>query len=639
MAHSVAIDSEATDLDSTASLPECEETLAPSAVPSDAAPEAAASDPQHLLEAAQQREQDARRALNLLISILDELPVGLTVQSDDGKTLFTNGTAAEFFGATPTSGAPQSEEPKSDAVMSEDCVSDPRGERIFLKSCRSAKILDRDLVLSASIDFTKRKQIETELSKRAYFDDLTGLPNRTLIQDHVEQLLANTKSQAAICARFHRHRQFQAHQRLLHACDRRRAADEGRAARSPPISASRTSSAASAATNSCWCSSRSPATRDLAVIIDRILQELKEPFLIEGYEILTSASIGVSVYPDHGLNYEMLRRAADTAMYRIKGAAKGGAALFDSDMGRDMTVRMAQEQRLRLAVRDGRFCCAFQPKVDMRTQEVAGVEALIRLRDDDGVIQAPGEFIGLAAELGLIDDLTYLALGEILKSMDLIDEAFGAHATVSINVAAQQAGDLEFMRDFCQEIGSSAYAERFIVEVTEDAFVAKSRFQSHVLPMLREARLRVSIDDFGTGYSSLAQLADITADELKIDRSFITAIHQRSRSQSILKAIEALSESLGMTVIAEGVETEEEAAFLQAETRIRYAQGFYYSKPIFMDELTPARGGAAFAQSCLAARAVGRARRSVNTALANVFARCVAGNAHRVLTNRRLTLA
>src|SRR6516165_2191339 len=119
----------------------------------------------------------------------------------------------------------------------------------------------------------------------------------------------------------------------------------------------------------------------------------------------------------------MLRRAADTAMYRIKGGAKGGAALFDSDMGRDMTVRMAQEQRLRLAVRDGHFCCAFQPKVDMHTEEVAGVEALIRLRDADGVIQARGEFIGLAAKLGLIDDLTYLALEQILKSMQNIRAA------------------------------------------------------------------------------------------------------------------------------------------------------------------------------------------------------------------------
>jgi c-di-GMP phosphodiesterase Gmr len=591
MAHSVAIDSEATDLDSTASLPECEETpaLAPSVVPSDAAPEAT-PDPQHLLEAAQQREQDARRALNLLISIMDELPVGLTVQSDDGKTLFTNGTAGEFFGTAPTSGATRSEEPKSDAVMSEDCVSGPQGERIFLKSCRPAKILDRDLVLSASVDFTKRKEIETELSKRAYFDDLTGLPNRTLIQDHVEQLLANTKVKRRFALSFididnFKHiNDYYTHaigDALLMKVAQRIAAHI------------RSSDVIGRISGDEFLLVLEPIADDdaLAGIIDRILQELKEPFLIEGYEILTSASIGVSVYPDHGLNYEMLRRAADTAMYRIKGGTKGGAALFDSDMGRDMTVRMAQEQRLRLAVRDGRFCCAFQPKVDMRTEEVAGVEALIRLRDEDGLIQAPGEFIGLAAELGLIDDLTYLALGEILKSMDLIDEAFGAHATVSINIAAQQAGDLEFMRGFCQELGSTDYAERFIVEVTEDAFLAKSRFQSHVLPMLREARLRVSIDDFGTGYSSLAQLADITADELKIDRSFITDIHERSRSQSILKAIEALSESLGMTVIAEGVEKEEEAAFLQAETRIRYAQGFYYSKPIFMDELAPARGG------------------------------------------------
>ena len=221
------------------------------------------------------------------------------------------------------------------------------------------------------------------------------------------------------------------------------------------------------------------------------------------------------------------------------------------------------------------------------------------------MIQAPGEFIGLAAELGLIDELTHLGLEQILKSMHLIDETFGPHATVSVNVAAQQAGDFEFMRGFCREIGSSGYAERFIVEVTEDAFLAKNRCQSHVLPMLREARLRVSIDDFGTGYSSLAQLADVTADEF---RSFITAIHQRSRSQSILKAIEALSESLGMTVVAEGVETEQEAAFLQAETRICYAQGFYYSKPIFMEELTPFRGSASGVRSLSSPRERSAAR-------------------------------
>ena len=119
--------------------------------------------------------------------------------------------------------------------------------------------------------------------------------------------------------------------------------------------------------------------------------------------------------------------------------------------------------------------------------------------------------------------------------------------------------------------------------------MAQSDFATRFLPMLREVGARVSVDDFGTGYSSLATLADITADEIKIDRSFITAIHQRPRSQSVLKAIEALSESLGMTMIAEGVETFEEVAYLQAATRIRYAQGFYFAKPMFLEELGPAR--------------------------------------------------
>ena len=292
------------------------------------------------------------------------------------------------------------------------------------------------------------------------------------------------------------------------------------------MSARPTFSAASAATSSCWSCILSARDEDLAELIDNLLQQLKEPFLIEGFEIFTSASIGVSVYPDHGRNYEMLRRAADTAMYRIKEGTKGGAALFDPDMGRAMTARMKQEQRLRLAVRDGRFCCAFQPKVDIRSQEVVGVEALIRLRDEDGEIQAPGDFIGLATELGLIDDMAHLALDQIVRSMDLIDEAFGPHVTVSINIAAKQACNIQFMRDFCDELKSTNYAERFIVEVTEDAFVAKSLFQSQVLPMLRDIGARVSIDDFGTGYSSLAALADITADELKIDRSFITGYPQ-----------------------------------------------------------------------------------------------------------------
>jgi EAL domain-containing protein (putative c-di-GMP-specific phosphodiesterase class I) len=128
------------------------------------------------------------------------------------------------------------------------------------------------------------------------------------------------------------------------------------------------------------------------------------------------------------------------------------------------------------------------------------------------------------------------------------------------------------------------HARRIMLELTEDAFVETSKFQAQVLPMLREIGVRVSIDDFGTGYSSLSTLADIPADELKVDRSFVTSIHERPRSQSVLRAIESLGQALEMTIVAEGVETFEELAYLQAATRIRYAQGYYFSKPFFLHD-------------------------------------------------------
>jgi len=176
-------------------------------------------------------------------------------------------------------------------------------------------------------------------------------------------------------------------------------------------------------------------------------------------------------------------------------------------------------------------------------------------------------------------------LAEIVKSIDLINETFGPDTTISINVAAKQAGNPEFMRPFAAALEATGFPTRFMIEVTEDAFVARSHFQDEILPVLRKIGVKISIDDFGIGYSSLSALADITADEIKIDRSFITDIHKRPRSQGILRAIESLSEALGMTVIAEGLESFEELAYLQAATKIRYAQGYYFSKPIFLEDL------------------------------------------------------
>src|SRR6202030_4388171 len=355
-----------------------------------ATPEALADETaqlQRLLAESKDSEREARSALGVLASIIKHLPVGVTVHAEDGKPLFANDMAADFSGLAPdlaSGGAAPNDGETIEAqagtptvTMTEDRVASAGGERTLLKYCRPARIHDRAVLVTAAIDHTERKQAEVELSRRAYFDDLTGLPNRTLIQEHVEQLLtsADTSPRCALACldidNFKHINDYYTHaigDALLVKVAQRIATNV------------RPSDILSRISGDEFLLVVHPLARDedLADLIDSLLAQLKEPFLIEGFEIFTSASIGLSVYPDHGRNYEMLRRAADTAMYRIKEGAKGGAALFDTDMGRAMTARMAQEQRLRLAVRDGRFCCAFQPKVDIRSQEVVGVEALIR---------------------------------------------------------------------------------------------------------------------------------------------------------------------------------------------------------------------------------------------------------------------
>jgi diguanylate cyclase (GGDEF)-like protein/PAS domain S-box-containing protein len=323
-------------------------------------------------------------------------------------------------------------------------------------------------------------------------------------------------------------------------------------------------------------------------IVERILGELERPFPIGEFELFGSCRIGVSVYPEHGRSYEVLRRNADNAMFRPKQSARGETVFFDARMTQAMAARMEAEQRLRLAIRDRKFCCAFQPKVDINRRQVVGFEALVRLRDEDGEIHLPEKFIGLAVELGLIDQITNLVLEMALKSIDRLDAAFGSATTVSVNVAAVLANDLEFMLRFVNAIRDSGFSNRIILELTEESFIAKGIFQTVIVPILREIGVRVSIDDFGTGYSSLSVLADITADEIKVDRSFISGIHQRPRNQSILRAINSLGHALNMTIVAEGVETFEEVAYLKGATSIRCAQGFYFSEPFYLDDMSRA---------------------------------------------------
>jgi len=227
----------------------------------------------------------------------------------------------------------------------------------------------------------------------------------------------------------------------------------------------------------------------------------------------------------------------------------------------------------------------------------------MRWKDEDGFIHPPGDFLKLAVELGLTDNVTHIVLAETIGCIDRLDEAFGRDCSISFNVAARQAADLRFMRSLVDRLEATGFARRFIIELTEEAFLMAGAFQTDVLPMIRRLGARVSIDDFGTGYSSLSALADITADEIKVDRSFISEVHRRPRSQTILRAIEAIGRSLDMTIVVEGIETDAELAYLQAATGISLGQGYYFSRPLLLEEIhRPASG------TTPRPRAVGRER-------------------------------
>jgi diguanylate cyclase (GGDEF)-like protein/PAS domain S-box-containing protein len=554
--------------------------------------------------------------LSFLRGVISMLPAGITVQDESGRFLLVNTAAAAQLGlaahSTGLSSAEHIERRRATcrellscgrSLVAEEAIRSDRGPQTLLTAHRPTRIGERNLLLSSSTDISEQKAFEDQLFRSAYYDELTGLPMRRVIEHRAGNLVKRDGAESRFALAFLDLDNFKyindyyghaTGDALLIEFARRIGRDL------------RESDLLSRISGDEFLLLLHPIEEPAEVVgfIESMLEHLSAPFFIDGAEVFASASVGISLYPDHGATYEMLRQNADLAMYRVKNADKGAMAFFDSTMEHEALARTKVEQSLRLAILEKRFCCAFQTKVDIRTEEIKGIEALVRLRDSESVIQAPGAFVNLAVELGLIDELTHLVLAEIVKSIDLINETFGPQATISINVAARQAGNPDFMRPFAQALAATGFPKRFMVEVTEDAFVTRSHFQDQILPLLREIGVGISIDDFGIGYSSLSALADITADEIKIDRSFITDIHKRPRSQGILRAIESLSEALGMTMIAEGIESFEELAYLQAATRIRYAQGYYFSQPIFLEELKPATKPASEARISLASRPV-----------------------------------
>ena len=317
-------------------------------------------------------------------------------------------------------------------------------------------------------------------------------------------------------------------------------------------------------------------------VADRVQDELKRVIEIDGQEVYTSASIGIASSETAHESAADLMRDADLAMYRAKTEGRARVEIFDTSLHEAAMRRLGLETDLRVALRRDDFILHYQPIVDLRSNEIVGFEALIRWRRNGGELVSPLEFIGLAEETGLIVFIGAWVMREALATLARWqgEGPENANLTMSINVSFKQFHQPDFLESVVMAITASGVQPSTVrLEITKSVTIRDADKTVEILKSLRALGVRVSMDDFGTGYSSLSYLHKLPFDTLKIDRSFVMALQQKSGGREIIRTILALAQSLQMEVVAEGAETIAHVDELR-EMGCGYAQGYIFSRPL-----------------------------------------------------------
>ncbi len=322
--------------------------------------------------------------------------------------------------------------------------------------------------------------------------------------------------------------------------------------------------------------------------MQRILLGMQEPFIINGDNIILKVSYGICVYPTDEGNADELSQYATLALTDAKQAGGNEYRYYNTSMNTDNTRRLSEEYDLRKALEDGEFCLYFQPKVDAATGNIKGMEALIRWLHPERGLVSPVEFIPLLEESGLIVEVGDWVLRESCRINKQWQEQGLEPLRVSVNVSSVQFAQGDFIERIDLALKDSELSSDYLeVELTESCLMDDVTKNIDVLHEIKKMGVAISIDDFGTGYSSLSYLKKFPIDTLKIDRSFITNVQDKrgGDNAAIVTAIMALSHSLRLDVVAEGVETAQELAYLHA-LGCKTIQGFLFSKPLSVDEFT-----------------------------------------------------
>ncbi|MDO6561852.1 EAL domain-containing protein [Amphritea sp. 1_MG-2023] len=442
--------------------------------------------------------------------------------------------------------------------------------------------------LALAVDMMK-DDLDREANRLAHMathDELTGLPNRNLLNDRLEQVIVDTKrnkTKAAIL--FLDLDQFKnVNDSLGHSLGDQllKTVAERIALQLPEDSVV----SRFGGDEFVVLIPKFEHMFELSNIAGELLFIIQQPYLIEGYDLSITSSIGISVCPDDSDIVETLIQNADAAMYQSKKLGRNGFKFHTQDIREQILRKRHLEDALRKALDDQQFVLYYQPKVNFKTKQIVGMEALIRWQHPQMGIVSPLEFIPLAEETGLIIEIGEWVIQTACMQMKTWSEQYPWLDNMAINLSVRQFQQ----QDFCQRVElllteKQIDSSKIDFEITESMIMEDVEAAIRILAQLRMLGVSISIDDFGTGYSSLSYLKHLPADSLKIDRAFIKEIVHDANDQAITKSIIALATNLNLSVIAEGIEDAEQDTML-TDMGCDYAQGYYFSRPLPAEELS-----------------------------------------------------
>ena len=434
-------------------------------------------------------------------------------------------------------------------------------------------------------DITERKQYEEQLERQNNQDALTGLATRHLLRDRFGQAIAYAAHhQRSVAMLFFDLDNFKRiNDSLGHAFGDEVLRQTAR--RLTDCVRERDTLARLGGDEFVIILSDMASVQNVPQLASRVLQALNQPLVVGDREIDLSASIGISVYPADGDDYDTLLRNADAAMYSAKEAGRNTFRFYTQDMNAEAMRRLELETNLRRALARDELLLHYQPLLNLATDRVGDVEALLRWRGKDGQLISPGEFIPLAEETGLIVPIGEWVLHSACRQARRWRDE-GLELRVAVNLSGRQFSDRQLVETVRRALAESGLPPRLLkLEITESAVMRNAEEAVRILEELKALGLDISLDDFGTGYSSLAYLRRFPIDQLKIDLSFVHEITRHPDGAAIVRGIIGLAQSLRLQTVAEGVETVPQRDFLK-DAGCDLVQGFLFSRPLPPEALT-----------------------------------------------------